>query len=1345
MKETNFTNRKKGGLGFKANSKLKVSLWFVLFFLFLGMSSQVQAQCTIVTHDLVRISLGNPAEHLITEADVVKNGTGCGTLEITVYDANGNEIDPLIDCSYVGDTLTVCVNEEGFAHGSCTDCCTKVVVCDETPPVIECQNKVISCLDVPTPPMPTATDNCTDPSQITFEVLSETPSLLHCDDDYIGYVVREVRAVDASGNKSAVCTDTLFTERFKIADVVMPDSLTAAKGTALMCDASNWVDVNGNGYPDPGEPGVGVPTYNGVPVFPAPPSMCCVFFDYKDVEIHCPSCDCSTRTIMRTYTAYEWHCGEEKKQQYIQVIEIVDTTGPVVTAPADFSLTTGANSCSVLAIIPPATATEDCSAIGDYYVYYPGGFVSRSEPSAITLELSVGDNEIIFIVYNACGLEGRDTMTVTVLDKTPPIAVCDKNTSVALGADGTGRIFAETFNDNSHDNCGIERIEVRRVDGKCGTGAYDDFGPWVEFCCADLGQTIQVTLRVWDTSGNYNECTANVTVEDNLDPIIVAPTNVTISCTYPLDLDNLQEFGIIEILQHPNDVLNVGTFTVFDVDNENPNVTGSNGYAYDNCSVTIEESHTLQLNECGNGTLTRTFTAKNAIGAVVTSVYQTITIMDFNPFNPYTDIDWPTDITISNLTCSVGDLTPDFLDENGYFGNIIINEGHCQSVGKTYQDDVFTNVSNACFKILRWWKVYDFCECDDCEPWIHCQTITVKYNIAPEFTESCDDITLFSDSEDCDSRYVELVQNATSDCINSEVLHYTYSIDLGNTGTFDIVNKKGNNASGDYGMGEHRIRWTVSDYCGNTTSCEYVFTVSSLKKGVVIAHNNVAINLSPTTDPITGEVTNAYGRLTVNEINNHSYHPCEVPFVLSFSETNPGETEMDFNCDDIGKHEIKLWMHAENGTVAHTRTNILVQANDPSEPCGPGNSGPSSLVSGTITTTYNGRIPEVAVALNGGTNRQVTTNQQGEYSFGRIADNANYTINPELNGDILNGVTTWDLTLIQQHILGINELTDPYLLIAADINNDKRITIVDLVDLRKTILGLNRDFPNNESWRFIDKSYVFQNEGPAVLGENYPEMQEIVNLKNDWSDIDFYGIKIGDLNANASLDGADSRSANLVAAAIQNVEFNRGEMVEVPVKANELKDVIALQYSMSYDASVLEFAGMKSAALELDNENYALIETGLVTMSWNNIKSQKVDENETMFTLVFKAVQAGTIAEALSFNSDVTKALVVENNQEKGFEVEFRGLTNSAYALYQNVPNPVDGRTTIGINLPQDVEGTLTFFDMNGQTLMKIEQTFHKGYNEVVVDKNDLSTSGVVLYNFSSSVFSATKKMIILE
>ena len=66
-----------------------------------------------------------------------------------------------------------------------------------------------------------------------------------------------------------------------------------------------------------------------------------------------------------------------------------------------------------------------------------------------------------------------------------------------------------------------------------------------------------------------------------------------------------------------------------------------------------------------------------------------------------------------------------------------------------------------------------------------------------------------------------------------------------------------------------------------------------------------------------------------------------------------------------------------------------------------------------------------------------------------------------------------DLVLIQRHIVGLSELDSPYKVIAADISNDEKLSALDIIELRKVILGVQDEFNSVDSWRFVDAAQEF--------------------------------------------------------------------------------------------------------------------------------------------------------------------------------------------------------------------------------------------------------------------------------
>ena len=142
---------------------------------------------------------------------------------------------------------------------------------------------------------------------------------------------------------------------------------------------------------------------------------------------------------------------------------------------------------------------------------------------------------------------------------------------------------------------------------------------------------------------------------------------------------------------------------------------------------------------------------------------------------------------------------------------------------------------------------------------------------------------------------------------------------------------------------------------------------------------------------------------------------------------------------------------------------------------------------------------------------EVNTNAAGQYTIPDLATGETYTIQPEKDDDYLNGTSTFDMVMGSRHILGIQVLPEPYRFIAMDVNDNKVLTTFDLVTMRRLILNIIQEYPDDvPSWRYYRSDFSFNPSDPFdYMGEVYTRS---VLLTEDVSGIDFNGFKMGDLN-----------------------------------------------------------------------------------------------------------------------------------------------------------------------------------------------------------------------------------------
>lgn len=142
-----------------------------------------------------------------------------------------------------------------------------------------------------------------------------------------------------------------------------------------------------------------------------------------------------------------------------------------------------------------------------------------------------------------------------------------------------------------------------------------------------------------------------------------------------------------------------------------------------------------------------------------------------------------------------------------------------------------------------------------------------------------------------------------------------------------------------------------------------------------------------------------------------------------------------------------------------------------------------------VTTIYSAGDPSVSYAVDlSGAQSLSITDLAAEYPG--IDDPI---LSFSKTDDVRKGLTPLDILLIRKHILQLNPLTDPALIMAADANGDGLITPVDMLVLKKVILDLFQEFPV-DSHRFIPNDIPLS----VVAGSNM--------------DIEIKVSKTGDLN-----------------------------------------------------------------------------------------------------------------------------------------------------------------------------------------------------------------------------------------
>ena len=201
----------------------------------------------------------------------------------------------------------------------------------------------------------------------------------------------------------------------------------------------------------------------------------------------------------------------------------------------------------------------------------------------------------------------------------------------------------------------------------------------------------------------------------------------------------------------------------------------------------------------------------------------------------------------------------------------------------------------------------------------------------------------------------------------------------------------------------------------------------------------------------------------------------------------------------------------------------------------------SSSIQGNILYPNGTNIPNVKIKVTG--SLLDSTVASGNYTL--TEPNGNYTLRVSKNNDIkkANGVTALDLALIQSHILGKSIFNSPYKIIAADVNGDGNVTSLDLVYIKRLILGIDTVYPSKKLWVFVDSNFVFIN---PLAPFPYKDSISYTNLSVNMANQTFIGIKLGDVNWdwNPTIPKTDNGKEVIIENGIMKLITDEGIIIE---------------------------------------------------------------------------------------------------------------------------------------------------------------------------------------------------------
>jgi hypothetical protein len=1316
---------------------------------------------------------------------------------------------------------------------------------------------------------------------VTGKLLTGEAELLSCEvganinyqDEWISYgqcnnpraLVRRIwTIIDSEGNK-VECIQDLTIRALDLDDVVYPADLDFNK--AIECSDAAYDPT----LVSPAK--TGYPMLNGVQVNKAG-GLCMVSLNYSD-ELY-DICDGSYE-ILR-YWRVRNMClpvSATNPRTHVQVIKVLDTKGPIVKdCPADITMSVNPWSCRAFGNLHvPLTIEELCSEDFTFRaIIYGGGRIhavksSDGKISASVSDLTPGTYRVVYSFKDDCANKSECSFMIYVKDLVAPFAIAKRDVVISLTPgydengveDGQAKLFAESIDNGSFDNCTPVRLEIRRASnapscGNFGVDGYNnnvtysdspvplihndakdsDKGAFVKFCCEDINAILvdangdgavneldrgyhEVILRVWDDGNrngiigdagdNWSEIWSYVKVESKSPPVITCPPDATIYCDWAIPTNVSSTFAPA----NPDDFEKMGFPSAYAVCGDIP--------------VTYRDQR-MQWTDCNTGWLQRTFRITQKVNGVdvTRECTQRIDVLNSPLAQPW-EMVFPADWAVTkDAPCTGPDSTMIRNNRPGWIA------GPCDVIGVSTKMWQFDFEDGVCRKWKVEYKYVNWCTGEEKGPFE--KYFVFRDVVAPTFA-NCRD-TMYAVGADCKLPGLVITKRAndTGGCPGVDGwLKWEVFIDLwadgGNdylfssfvpnappytsTGVIQLINGQSVRTfytapTGVGGlksitipeviegkMSNHKVAWKVTDGCHNFATCHEEFMVVDKKPPTPYCVSlSTALMAVPQGAPAG---TRPMVELWAIDFDKGSFDgdltwPCtpQSDLLFTFDTIAPvlslvdvphffkggatATTSVVATADEYNAGNAQRWMPSARSSARVWTDRDLDEGSNKADVqvkmsvwdkklntdfcwtnlkliCTSCPGGLVSNISGNTRTAFDQGVSNVQITVEAQIPefpRTHMTDVQGVFSI-ELLNDLDYQLSAQKHTDYLDGVSTLDLVLIQRHLLGMEPLGNMYQLIAADANNNGRVTAADLTELRKLILGVTHELPGQSSWRFPVKNQVLDPVNPFP----YEERINISPLLDHTENQDFVAVKIGDVNGNATVNidnpAIEARSNKSLTLYLLESEIEAGTITQIPVRGSNYKDVFGYQFTLLLDGAT--YAGIRSGNLDISEANVGNISGDRITVSYAAVNAESYGEDDVLFTLLVRAAKAGTVSNLLRLSSEITKAEAYLNQEMlvSNIDLEVRNSDKQTpfVELYQNEPNPFRGVTTIAYLLPEAAKAKITVYDATGRILAVRDTDAIKGINNVVFTQTEIGAAGVYYYKLETGDFTGVKKMILVE
>ncbi|MBL0082766.1 MAG: hypothetical protein IPP37_10190 [Saprospiraceae bacterium] len=306
--------------------------------------------------------------------------------------------------------------------------------------------------------------------------------------------------------------------------------------------------------------------------------------------------------------------------------------------------------------------------------------------------------------------------------------------------------------------------------------------------------------------------------------------------------------------------------------------------------------------------------------------------------------------------------------------------------------------------------------------------------------------------------------------------------------------------------------------------------------------------------------------------------------------------------------------------------------------------------------------------------------------------------------------------------MGVTKFTDPIKIIASDMDGNKKVSVSDLVVLRKIILGASQTLPGNrDCYTFVDDKHLFTNPTNPF---GYPDFIQLNEVEGDKiSGLDFISVKMGDVNFSLNLNSDDAESRT--PGALINVQ-KTGKGFSVLI--NDQVDMTGFQFALPLLDDGVEIKINPTILPFVD----FIIQNNELRMLFAPEDAYSFGKNEILFEVLEGQIDESRATGFVNqwYGKDLAprslKWQMFSDNEQPNCGLEFKFTGNS---LYLDSYEDILGRVEIKV------------YDLTGRML---SSQFLDGLSRGVtaIETSDLPSAALLFITFNADGCSFTQKWI---